>query len=162
MGRLSLSRNDSSTAFFNHWLTCHWPLFFSATRALPLSSSVIACSTASRISAGALFGLSSARRSKAASMTEGRAESVIQAILKAYRDEILSQRSPRSPRRIPKLQISGPWRSWRSLRESFRSAEIPDAFGGVHALRNCCHERDAHAAAARIAVRSIARDVAAR
>src|SRR3546814_6526107 len=35
---MSLRRNDSSTAFFNHWLTCHVPpASRSATRKLPRS-----------------------------------------------------------------------------------------------------------------------------
>ena len=45
MTALSLRRNDSSTAFFSHWLTFQEPgpsapSIFSATRASPLSSSV--------------------------------------------------------------------------------------------------------------------------
>src|SRR3981189_2863084 len=48
---MSLRRNDSSTAFFSHWLTFHLPLASrSATRASPLSSSSSAWSTASRTS----------------------------------------------------------------------------------------------------------------
>src|SRR3982074_2665576 len=48
---MSLRRNDSSTAFFSHWLTFHLPLASrSATRPSPLSSSSSAWSTASRTS----------------------------------------------------------------------------------------------------------------
>src|SRR5712675_3529335 len=48
---MSLRRNDSSTAFFSHWLTFHLPLASrTATRASPLSSSSSAWSTASRTS----------------------------------------------------------------------------------------------------------------
>ena len=55
MSRLSLRRKDSSTAFFNHWLTFHEfgpvaPAIFSATRALPESIRSSAFSTASRTS----------------------------------------------------------------------------------------------------------------
>ena len=35
IGAMSLRRNDSSTAFFSHWLTDHLPFFFSATRSSP-------------------------------------------------------------------------------------------------------------------------------
>ncbi len=38
ISHMSLRRNDSSTAFFSHWLTRQPPRPFSATRALPLSS----------------------------------------------------------------------------------------------------------------------------
>src|SRR5713101_1755291 len=48
---MSLRRNDSSTAFFSHWLTFHLPLASRiATRASPLSSRSSAWSTASRTS----------------------------------------------------------------------------------------------------------------
>src|SRR5450755_3059705 len=48
---MSLRRNDSSTAFFSHWLTFHLPLASrSATRTSPLSSSSSAESTAPRTS----------------------------------------------------------------------------------------------------------------
>src|ERR1051325_6222604 len=48
---MSLRRNDSSTAFFSHWLTFHLPPSSrSATRASPLSSRSSAVSTASRTS----------------------------------------------------------------------------------------------------------------
>src|ERR1700744_4893584 len=48
---MSLRRNDSSTAFFSHWLTFHLPLASRlATRASPLSSSSSAESTAPRTS----------------------------------------------------------------------------------------------------------------
>src|SRR6202012_4455606 len=51
IGLMSFRRNDSSNAFFSHWLTFHLPLASrSATRASPLSSSSSACSTASRTS----------------------------------------------------------------------------------------------------------------
>ena len=46
---MSLSRNDSSTAFLSHWLTDQSPFApFSATRAAPRSSRSSAVSTASR------------------------------------------------------------------------------------------------------------------
>ena len=46
---MSLSRNDSSTAFFSHWLTFQLPSAWrSATRASPLSSRSSAVSIASR------------------------------------------------------------------------------------------------------------------
>src|SRR5437763_692985 len=49
MTLLSLSRNDSSTAFLSHWLTCHLPSApRSATRTRPRSSKSSAVSTASR------------------------------------------------------------------------------------------------------------------
>src|SRR5256885_3252141 len=48
---MSLRRNDSSTAFFSHWLTFHLPFDSrTATRASPLSSSSSAWCTASRTS----------------------------------------------------------------------------------------------------------------
>ncbi len=64
---LSLRRNDSSTAFLSHWLTCQPPSApRSATRALPLSSSSSAASTASRTSL--LAGVTVSRASHAASI----------------------------------------------------------------------------------------------
>src|SRR5688572_31909197 len=48
MRLMSLSRNDSSTAFFSHWFTCHKPPLFSATLRVPLSRRSSALSTALR------------------------------------------------------------------------------------------------------------------
>ena len=45
---MSFRRNDSSTAFFSHWLTVQPPSPFSATRTSPLSSRSSVFSTASR------------------------------------------------------------------------------------------------------------------
>src|SRR3954454_7150424 len=67
IGPMSLSRNESSTAFLSHWLTCHLPFCFSATRASPLSSSSSAVSTASR-TAPLVDALTSLRASKASSI----------------------------------------------------------------------------------------------
>src|SRR5262245_29312957 len=65
---MSLRRNDSSTAFLSHWLTCQVPFGpFSATRASPRSSRSSAASTASR-TGPLVAGLTSLRFSKASSM----------------------------------------------------------------------------------------------
>src|SRR6185312_1623218 len=65
---MSLSRNESSTAFFSHWLTCQAPSAWrSATRALPLSSRSRAAATALR-TAPLVFGPIVSRWSKASSM----------------------------------------------------------------------------------------------
>ena len=64
---MSLRRKDSSTAFFSHSCTFHWPPIFSATRRAPLSSPSSAASTASR-SAPLEATLSCSRFSQAASM----------------------------------------------------------------------------------------------
>src|SRR5205085_9842754 len=66
---LSRRRKDSSTAFFTHWFTTQSPPFFSATRRRPESRSFMTCSTACFTPGGALEGKSSARFSKALSMT---------------------------------------------------------------------------------------------
>ena len=69
---MSLSRKDNSTAFFNHWLIAHEPsACFSATRALPESSSSSAASTASR-TAPVVEKPMASRLSKAASMVWAR------------------------------------------------------------------------------------------
>jgi hypothetical protein len=68
MTALSAMRNDSSTAFLSHSLTCQPVAVGSATRTVPASSSASACSTASRTLAVTLAGVISARASKAASM----------------------------------------------------------------------------------------------
>ena len=47
---ISLRRKDSRTAFFSHWLTCQFPLIFSATRTSPASIRFSASFTASRTS----------------------------------------------------------------------------------------------------------------
>src|SRR3954464_10622549 len=78
---MSLRRNDSSTAFFSHWLTFHLPLASrSATRASPLSSSSSADSTASRTSPLVAVEMSS-RASKALLMVVSRADMDIGASL---------------------------------------------------------------------------------
>jgi len=64
---MSLSRKDSSTAFFSHWFTCHSPPCFSATRALPESRSSRAATTASR-TAPLVSRLTLSRASQACSM----------------------------------------------------------------------------------------------
>src|ERR1041385_3004103 len=68
MTLMSLRRNDSSTAFFSHWLTCHLPLGpRSATRACPESRSSTAELTA-LCTAPLVFGPILSRCSKASSM----------------------------------------------------------------------------------------------
>src|SRR5690606_18938093 len=65
---MSVRRNDNSTAFFSHWLTCQLPSApGSATRTAPLSSSVSARSTALR-TGPLVLGVKLSRRSKASSM----------------------------------------------------------------------------------------------
>src|SRR6185437_13564030 len=65
---MSLSRNDSSTAFFSHWLTCQRPSAWrSATRASPRSSKLSALSTALR-TAPLVLGPILSRLSKASSI----------------------------------------------------------------------------------------------
>src|SRR4029453_4556494 len=68
MASIEFSRNDSSTAFFSHWLTRHSPAAFSARRASPRSRAAIAESTASRTSP-LVSGPMPSRCSHAASMT---------------------------------------------------------------------------------------------
>src|SRR5450755_797937 len=69
---MSLRRNDSSTAFFSHWLTFHLPLASRiATRASPLSRRSSAESTASRTSPLVAAEMPS-RASKAALMVDSR------------------------------------------------------------------------------------------
>src|SRR5215475_2453500 len=81
MTLMSLRRNDSSTAFFSHWLTFHLPLDSRvATRASPLSSSSSALSTASRTSPLVSVETPS-RASKAALMVDSRADKDIEASL---------------------------------------------------------------------------------
>src|SRR3569623_263876 len=71
---MSLRRNDSSTAFFSHWLSFHWPFACgSATRASPLSSMSSANSTASRTSP-LVEALTVSRASKAVFSVVSRAE----------------------------------------------------------------------------------------
>src|SRR5215472_10182958 len=78
---MSLRRNDSSTAFFSHWLTFHLPFDSRvATRASPLSSSSSARSTASRTSPLVAVETPS-RASKAALMVDSRADKDIEASL---------------------------------------------------------------------------------
>src|ERR1700694_3391142 len=71
---MSLRRNDSSTAFFSHWLTFHLPLVSrTATRASPLSSRSSTCSTASRTSPLVAVEMPS-RASNALLMVDSRAD----------------------------------------------------------------------------------------
>ncbi|GJE31412.1 hypothetical protein LDDCCGHA_1589 [Methylobacterium oxalidis] len=71
IGAMSLRRKESSTAFLSHWLTCQASPTFSATRALPESSSASASSTASRTGPRVPVSMP-ARSSQAASMVVAR------------------------------------------------------------------------------------------
>ncbi|OWK18818.1 hypothetical protein AJ88_02185 [Mesorhizobium amorphae CCBAU 01583] len=82
---IGLSRNDSSTAFFSHRLTCHLPSAWrSATRAVPRSSRSSADWMASRVSPRVAVEIVS-RSSKAFSMVSSRlARSVFDMISLRY------------------------------------------------------------------------------
>src|SRR6202040_1129440 len=73
---ISFRRNDSSTAFFSHWWTCHSPACFSATRRRPESSASSACSTASRTEPPGDESRES-RRSHASSMIRARSALIL-------------------------------------------------------------------------------------
>ena len=124
---------------------------------------MIACSTASRIFARRALRAELGAALEGGVDDDGEGRVGHSGSLRVLQKRFISQRSPRAPRRISLFRtrefLFRPWRSWR---ESFRSTEIPDAFGGVRALSHGGHQRDTYAAAARIAVRRIARDVAAR
>src|SRR5713226_4792477 len=87
---MSLRRNDSSTAFFSHWLTFHLPLASRiATRASPLSSRSSAWSTASRTSPLVAVETPS-RASNARLMVDSRADNDIGLSLQGFCWEALS------------------------------------------------------------------------
>src|SRR5689334_11492981 len=124
MALKSLSRNESSTAFFSHWCTFHFPpASRSATRASPLSSSSSAVSIASRTSPLVAVEIFS-RASNAALTVDSRAdEDIVASLAERFRRRLFPDLAEESqPCARPCRPFEVTWRRWRDAFEDRKSS----------------------------------------